>query len=77
MVRQVGNKTFFRKGDRWVDSDVKPEDEAKAIVIRQYSDEFFKLARNQSAGLNQYLAFEEPVTVNLEGRVYRFEPPIA
>ncbi len=53
---------------------MKPDDEAKAIVIRQFSDAFFALARSQSAGLNQYLAFEEPVTVNLEGRVYRFEP---
>ena len=72
-VRQVGTKTFFRKGDRWVDSEVKPDDEAKAVVIRQFSDEFFALARGQKSELNQYLAFDEPVTVNLDGKVYRFE----
>jgi Ca-activated chloride channel family protein len=74
-VRHVGAKTFFRKGDRWVDSSVTPEDEAKAVVIRQFSDEFFRLARDQKAEMNQYLTFEEPVTVKLDGRVYRFEQP--
>ena len=30
-----------------------------------------KLARDQNAEFNQYLAFDEPVTVKLDGRVYR------
>ncbi|MCA1684945.1 MAG: hypothetical protein LC745_02955 [Planctomycetia bacterium] len=72
-VRQVGTKTFFRKENRWVDSEVKAEDEAKAVVVRQFSDEFFRLARDQKSELNQYLTFDEPVTVNLDGRTYRFE----
>ena len=72
-VRQVGSKTFYRKGDRWIDSVVKPEDDAKAVVIRQFSDEFFKLAAGQKSEMNQYLTFEEPVTVELDGKVYRFE----
>ena len=76
-VRNVGVKTFYRKGDRWVDSLVKPEEDAKAIVVEQFSDEFFKLARDQSAEQNQYLTFEEPVTVLIAGKVYRIEPPKA
>ncbi len=74
-VRQMGNKTFYRKADRWVDSEVKPEDDARAKVVEQFSDEFFKIARAQSAEMNQYLGFDEPVTVNLAGQVYRFDPP--
>lgn len=74
-VRQVGTKTFYRKAERWVDSEVKPEDDAKAKVVEQFSDEFFKIARAQSAEMNQYLGFDEPVTVNLAGQVYRFDPP--
>lgn len=74
-VRQVGNKTFYRKADRWVDSEVKPEDDARARVIEQFSEEFFRIARAQSAVMNQYLGFDEPVTVNLAGQVYRFDPP--
>jgi Ca-activated chloride channel family protein len=73
-VRQVGAKTFYFKGGRWVDSTVKAEDEGKARVVRQYSDEFFRLARAQSAEMNQYLTFNEPVTVDLGGTVYRIDP---
>jgi Ca-activated chloride channel family protein len=74
-VRQVGSKTFYFKNNRWVDSTVKPEDEPKAIVIEQLSDRFFELARSQKAEMNQYLTFNEPVTVELGGQVYRFDPP--
>ena len=72
-VRQIGSKTFYRKADRWVDSAVKPEDETNALVIRLFSDEFFTLARNQKAEMNRYLTFDEPVTMELDGKVYRFE----
>lgn len=70
-ARRVGDKTFFKRGERWVDSTVTPELESKAITIEQFSDGYFELARKQSADLNQYLTFEEPVTVNLAGQVYK------
>ena len=72
-VRQLGAKTFFRKDNRWVDSTVKPEEDAKALVVHQFSDEYFKLARGQTSELNQYLTFDEPVTVRLGSQVYRIE----
>lgn len=74
-VRRVGQKTFFRKNNRWVDSSVTPELEARAITIEQFSDPYFDLARSQSAEMNQYLTFEEPVTVNLNGQVYKINRP--
>ena len=74
-VRQIGAKTFYRKGDHWVDSTVTPEQESRATRVVQFSDEFFRLAQSQKAELNQYLAFDEPVTVNLNERTYRFERP--
>jgi Ca-activated chloride channel family protein len=73
-LKQVGSKTFYFKENRWIDSTVKPDEDAKAKVIRQFSDEFFSLARSQSAELNQYLTFTEPVTLKLAGVVYRVEP---
>jgi len=76
-VRQVGKKTFYFKENRWIDSTVTPEQDAKAAVIKQFSDDFFKLARAQKAELNQYLTFEQPVTVDLDGVVYRIEPVTA
>lgn len=74
-VRNLGTKTFYRKADRWVDSEVKPEEEAKAVALEQFSDEFFKVAHDQTAEQNQYFSFEEPVTVAIAGRVYRIDPP--
>ena len=74
-VRNLGVKTFYRKADRWVDSEVKPEDDAKAVVVEQFSEAFFQLARGQSAEQNQYFTFEEPVTVRIDGKVYRVDPP--
>lgn len=73
-LRVVGAKTFYFKEGRWIDSAVEPDEEAKAKVIRQFSDDFFELARSQSADWNQYLTFAEPVIVKLEGAVYRVEP---
>ncbi|AGA26181.1 VIT domain-containing protein [Singulisphaera acidiphila] len=72
-VRQVGAKTFYYKNQHWIDSTVKPEDDAKATVIEQFSDAFFRLAESQKTELNQYLTFDEPVTVELDGQIYRFE----
>jgi Ca-activated chloride channel family protein len=72
-VRQVGKKTFFRRDNRWVDSDLKPEDEAKARSIIQFSDAYFELTRNQTAEENQYLGFTEPVMVRIGKEVYKID----
>jgi Ca-activated chloride channel family protein len=72
-VRRVGDKTFFKRGERWVDAAVTPELESKAVSIEQFSDGYFDLARKQTPEMNQYLTFEEPVTVNLGGQVYKID----
>jgi hypothetical protein len=73
-VRQIGSKTFYWKKERWTDSSVTQEEDEKATVITQLSDEYFRLARTQKAENNQYLSLNEPVTVKLEGKVYRIDP---
>ncbi len=70
-VRQVGAKTFFKRNNRWIDVDVKADEEAKAIVVEQFSEAYFTLARSQSATNNQFLTFEDEVVVNLDGKVYQ------
>lgn len=74
-LRQIGDKSFFRKEGRWVDSTVGDEDEADVIVIEQFSDDYFRLARGQTPELNQYLTLTEEVTVKLGSQVYRIVPP--
>jgi Ca-activated chloride channel family protein len=73
-VRQIGSKTFYFKNARWVDSSVTPEEDAKAVKLAQFSDEYFRIARTQKAEYNQYLSQADPVTVKLEGTVYHIDP---
>ena len=70
-IRQVGSKTFFKRENRWVDVDIKPEEEAKATVIEQFTDAYFTLAKSQSAANNQYLTFDDDVLVKLDGKVFQ------
>lgn len=74
-VRKVGGKTFFRRGDTWIDSTVTAEQEKSARRVEQFSDAYFDLARRQGHEQNQYLTFEEPVVVNLDGVTYRIDRP--
>jgi Ca-activated chloride channel family protein len=73
-VRQIGNRAFYRRGSQWIDSTVTKEQEANATRVKQFSREYFDLAKRHGRSLSQYLAFDEPVMVNLEGRAYLIEP---
>ncbi len=69
-IRQIGRKTFFQRGDRWVDSSVTEEDEKNARQIERYSREFFALAERYGKHVNQYQAIDEPMVVKLDGQTY-------
>jgi Ca-activated chloride channel family protein len=78
-VRRVGNKSFFRRGERWVDSavdaladsnDAKKTEKPKQI--KRFSDEYFELVDKHGKDVAKYLAFDEPVTLVLDGQVYEF-----
>lgn len=73
-VRQVGSKTFYRRGGQWVEASVTEEQQQRAIRVEQFSDEYFRLARAGGPASNQYLALDEPVVVELSGQVYLIEP---
>jgi Ca-activated chloride channel family protein len=74
-VRHVGNKAFFRRQDRWVDSTVSEDQERNAIRVTQFSDAYFDLARENGKTVSQYLVFDEPVLVNVRGQAYWIDPP--
>jgi Ca-activated chloride channel family protein len=73
-VRNVGNRTFFRRDGQWVDSQVTKEQQQNARRIKQFSDEYFELARTQGRRLSQYLVFDEPVLLNFDNQAYLIEP---
>jgi len=71
-VRRVGSKSFFRRGDRWVDSGIDEKNEKKAKKIKRFSDEYFELVDKHGKAVAKYLAFDEPVMLVLDGQVYEF-----
>lgn len=77
VIRTLDDKTFFRRGDRWVDSSITEDQEknAKPVVMRQFDDDYFKLIERFGGKLSRYLVFDEPVDLNFNGTLYRIERP--
>ena len=73
-MRQVGNRAFYRRNNQWVDSTVSAQQETNAIRVKQFTKEYFDLAARHGRKLSQYLVFDEPVMLNLEGQAYLIEP---
>ncbi len=68
----VGRKTFYRRGDRWVDAGVNEELEKKAVKVERFSKEYFDLIDRFGKDVAKYLAIEGPVTVEIDGKAYAF-----
>ena len=73
-LRNVGNKAFYWRDGRWRDSKVTKEHEKDVTRIKQFSDAYFKLAEQHGKKMSQYMVFDEPVLIYLEGRAYLIEP---
>jgi len=73
-VRNVANRTFYLRDGRWVDSQVTEQQEKDPVRVKQFSDEYFALAREHGKKLSQYLVFDEPVLIRLEDKAYLIEP---
>jgi Ca-activated chloride channel family protein len=71
-IRQIGRKTFFQRGDRWVDSTVTEEDEKSAQQVERFSRQYFDLVERYGRHVAQYLALDEPVTIKLDGQTYQW-----
>lgn len=69
-ILQVGRKTFFRQGERWVDSQVSEEEEAAAEKIERFGQRYFDLIEEHGPHVAGYLALDEGVVVKLGGKVY-------
>ncbi len=74
-VQNIGQKTFYRRENQWRDSSVTPEQEKKAQRVKQFSKEYFELATKHGQHMSKYLAFTEPVLVNLGNETYQIDPP--
>ena len=72
-VQNVGNKTFFRRDGAWEDSTITEKQKKELQVIKRYSDEYFRLARDLGKDAPRYLALEGTVMVVIRGRAYQLE----
>jgi Ca-activated chloride channel family protein len=72
--RNLGDKSFFYRENRWVDSTVTEEQMRNARRLKQFSDEYFQLAAKHGRRLSQYLVADEPVLLNLDGEALLIEP---
>ena len=73
-IRNVGNRAFYYRNNQWVDSTTTEKQQQNAQRVKQFSDEYFQLARRHGRTMSQYLVFDEPVLVNLSGEAYLIEP---
>ncbi|HEV3416658.1 MAG TPA: VWA domain-containing protein, partial [Pirellulales bacterium] len=71
-VRSVGRKVFYRRGDKWIDSTVTADQEKQPIKIERYSKEYFELIDTFGRDVAKYMAFDEPVVIELDGKAYAF-----
>ncbi len=73
-VRNIGNRAFYYRNGQWVDSTASEEQQKNPVRVKQFSDEYFALARRHGRKLTQYMVFDDPVLVNIEDRAYLIEP---
>ncbi len=71
-VQRVGRKTFYRRGEQWVDSVLTAEQEKNPQKIERFSQPYFDLIDKYGKEVAKYLNFDEPVVVELGGKAYAF-----
>ncbi|MFO7722542.1 MAG: VWA domain-containing protein, partial [Bacteroidales bacterium] len=70
-VKNVGGRAFYYKSDTWVDGTLSEKDLTAAKEVRQFTDEWFELSRQNSQEMNQLMTFDKQVVVRLNGLVYK------
>lgn len=67
----VGSKTFYRDGERWIDSDF--DGKTEPVRIETFTDRYFDLLAEQP-GIGPFAALGVRVVVSWRGTVYEFAP---
>lgn len=70
---RVGNKAFYRRDGRLIDSTVTEAMEKGAEKIERYSAEYFQLTDKHGDEVAPYLAIDEPIVIELGGKTYLIE----
>jgi hypothetical protein len=73
-VRQIANRAFYLREGQWIDSTANEDQQRNAVRVKQFSDEYFRLAKHHGKEFTQYVVFDEPLIVNVSDRTYLIEP---
>jgi hypothetical protein len=73
-VRRIANRAFYLREGQWIDSTATEAQQKDAVRVKQFSEEYFRLARHHGREFTQYVVFDEPVIVNVSDRTYLIEP---
>ncbi|MDR2725818.1 MAG: VWA domain-containing protein, partial [Candidatus Adiutrix sp.] len=71
---QWGGQTFFFKDGQWQAENLTEADLKKITTVRQFSEEYFTLAKKLKPEEMIWLTQKEPVLFKYEGRNYLIEP---
>jgi Ca-activated chloride channel family protein len=71
-VMNVGRKSFYHRGGRWVDAKVTAEMEKKPVAVKRFSKAYFDLIDKHGKDIAKYLAIEGAVVIELDGKAYAF-----
>ncbi|NND97721.1 MAG: VWA domain-containing protein [Pirellulaceae bacterium] len=74
-VKRIGSKTFYLRGNRYVDGDATKEQIDAAKSIEQFSDAYFKLLKDLDEDAKAYLAQEIEVLVVINEKAYVIQLP--
>ena len=70
-TKQVADKTFYLRGDRWIDGAAEASDkDSRRVEVGYLSKEYFDLLARLPA-LSRYLSVGPNVTVSFGGVVYQ------
>lgn len=74
-IRKIGERTFYLRNGVWVDGTLSESQqrEEHPVTLKQFSTEIFAFVKDHPT-LASYLVFDEPVLLNVRGKVYRIEP---
>ncbi len=74
-VQNVGDKTFYLRNGKWVDSLAEMDGGKMPRKVARFSDEYFELARRHGRAFAQYLALEGTVQLRIGGEVIEVVDP--
>jgi Ca-activated chloride channel family protein len=70
MVKRIGSKTFYLRGERLVDSEATKEQIDAAKTVEQFSDAYFDLLKKLDEEQKKYLAQEKEVLVLIGNQAF-------